>query len=182
MKLDKTFRAELSRAWLIEGLPDPLTRASEHIQIFDNYIHETRLRLRLLRVPETKEWTYILQQREPSGGERAEWKISEICLNEAEYEHFKVFEGHEIRKNRYFHEFGGRMFAFDVYLGALWGLNRARVEFSEQLEMEAFSVPAFAVAEITNEPFFDDANLVNCSFEDVQREVGRLLESGSQQM
>jgi CYTH domain-containing protein len=175
MKLDKTFRTELNRTWLIEGLPEPLTRASEHVQIFDNYIHETRLRLRLLRVPETKKWTFILQQRQPSGGDRAEWKISEIFLNEAEYEHFKVFEGHEIRKNRYFHEFSGRRFEFDVYLGTLWGMNRARVEFSERSEMAAFEIPAFAVAEITKEPFFDDANLVNCSFEDVQREVGRLL-------
>ena len=175
MKLDKTFRTELSRTWLIEALPEPLTRASEHIQIFDNYIHETRLRLRVIRFPETKEWTYILQQREANDVDPAEWKISEIFLNEAEYEHFKVFEGHEIRKNRYFHEFGGRMFEFDVYLGALWGMNLAKVEFSERSKMEGFEIPAFAVAEVTKEPFFDDANLVNCSFGDVQREVGRLL-------
>ena len=181
MKLDKTFRTELNRTWLIEGLPEPLTRASEHIQIFDNYIHETRLRLRVIRFPETKEWTYILQQREPNDGDSAEWKMSEIFLSEAEYEHFKVFEGNEIRKNRYFHEFGGRMFEFDVYLGALWGLNRARVEFSDRSGTQAFETPEFTVAEITRESFFDDANLVNVKFEDVQREAAKLLTNTPQE-
>ena len=42
---------------------------------------------------------------------------------------FEQFEGHEIRKNRYFHEFDLVNFAFDVYLGDLWGLNTARVDF-----------------------------------------------------
>jgi CYTH domain-containing protein len=178
MKLDKTFRTELNRSWLIEGLPAPLTRASEHIQIFDNYIHETRLRLRVIRFPETKEWTYILQQRESNDGDPAEWKISEINLSEAEYEHFKVFEGNEIRKNRYFYEFNGQRFEFDVYLGPLWGLNKARLGFSDRSTIEGAASPQFALAEITNEKFFDDANLVRCTFEDVQRKVEKLLKNG----
>ena len=179
MKLDKTFRTELNRTWLIEGLPEPLTRASEHVQIFDNYIHETRLRLRVIRFPETKEWTYILQQREANGVDPAEWKISEIYLNEAEYEHFKVFEGNEIRKNRYFHEFGGRRFEFDVYLGPLWGMNKVRLGFPDRSATEAFAAPQFALVEITNEKFFDDANLVRCSFEDVQSEAEKLLRNST---
>ena len=34
--------------------------------------------------------------------------------------------------------------------------------------------PGFVVAEITDEPFFDDAKLVNYRFEDVQVEAGKL--------
>ena len=175
MLTDKTFRIELHRSFLVEGLPEPLERKSSHLQLFDNYIHKTLLRLRSVRVPETKEWTLLLQKRYPAGEYGAEWRIEQIELTEAEYEHFKPFEGNEIRKNRYFEEFGGRRFEFDVYLGPLWGLNRARVEFASREEMDGFTPPVFTIVEVTDVPFFDDANLVNCKFEDVQAEVERIL-------
>ena len=175
MLTDNTIRTELHRTFLIEGLPEPLERKSSHLQLFDNYIHETRLRLRSVRVPETKEWTLLLQKRYRAGEYGAEWRIEEIKLTEAEYEHFKPFEGNEIRKNRYFEEFDGRRFEFDMYLGTLWGLNRAKVHFARREELESFVPPEFAIAEITEVPFFDDANLVNCKFEDVQAEVALLL-------
>ena len=172
---DKTFRTELHRTFLIDGLPEPLERKSSHLQIFDNYIHETPLRLRSIRVPESKEWTLMMQKRYPAGEYGAEWRVEEIRLTAKEYEHFKPFEGNEIRKNRYFAEFDGRRFEFDVYLGALWGLNRARVSFSGREEMSSFVPPDFVVLEVTDESFFDDANLVDQDLESVRREVERLL-------
>ena len=176
MLTDNTIRTELHRTFLIDGLPETLERKSSHLQLFDNYIHETRLRLRSIRVPETKEWTLLLQKRYPAGEcHGAEWRIKQIELTEAEYEHFKPFEGSEIRKNRYFEEFDGRRFEFDMYLGTLWGLNRARVNFGSREEMESFVPPGFAVAEVTEVPFFDDANLVNCKFEDVRTDVERIV-------
>jgi CYTH domain-containing protein len=167
---DKTYRTEFHRTFLIDALPEPLTPQASHLQFFDNYIHETRLRLRSIRVPETKEWTHILQQRFPvDPSHRGEWRYADIYLNEGEYEHFKAFEGNEIRKNRYFHEYDGRMFSFDIYLGQqLWGLNRARVEFTSLEALDVFEPPPWAVIEVTNNPFFDDANLVNRTFADVQ--------------
>jgi CYTH domain-containing protein len=167
---DKTYRTEFHRTFLIDALPEPLTPQSAHLQLFDNYIHETRLRLRSVRVPETKEWTHILQQRFPVEPEhRGEWKYADIYLNAAEYAHFKPFEGNEIRKNRYFHEYDGRMFTFDVYLGQqLWGLNRARVEFASPDDLAAFEPPPWAVIEITNKALFDAANLVKKEFEEIR--------------
>ena len=172
---DKTYRTEFYRTFLIDALPEPLTPQSSHLQIFDNYIHETRLRLRSIRIPETKEWTHILQQRFPvDPTHRGEWKYSDIFLDEAEYGQFKPFEGNEIRKNRYFHEYDGRMFAFDIYLGQqLWGLNRARVEFASLNDLADFEAPPWVVVEITNDAFFDDANLVERSFSDIQQELSK---------
>ena len=172
--MDKTYRTEFFRTFLIDALPAPLTPASSHIQIFDNYIANTRLRLRSIRVPETKEWRRVLQQRFSIGDEASRWKIAEMHLNDAEYAQLQIFEGTEIRKNRYFHEFDSRIVAFDVYLGTLWGLNKARIGFESEQELEGFVVPPFAVFEITSEPFFDDANLVNRSLEEVRIAVSKL--------
>ncbi len=88
--MDKTYETELRRVFLIEDLPAPLTRASRHLQIFDNYIERTRLRLRSVRVPETKQWTWVLQQR-IALADLSQWKVSEIHLNEAEHAAFEIF-------------------------------------------------------------------------------------------
>ena len=174
--MDKTYKTEFHRVFLVEALPEPLTRASRHLQFFDNYIANTRMRLRSVRDPETKGWTHVLQQRSPAEeNDLSCLKIAEIYLNEAEYDRFKLFEGSEVRKNRYFHEFGGRPFTFDVFLGDLWGLNVAKVEFADSASQHNFDPPSFAVFEVTKDPFFLGDNLVFKSFADVQSEVAKVV-------
>lgn len=180
MKMDKTTRIELRRVFMLENLPEPLTRASRHWQIFDNYIENTRLRLRSVRVPETKQWTWILQKHAPLESSFG-WEVAEIYLDEAEHAAFEIFEGREvrknervetleIRKNRYFYDFGGKEIEIDSYLGELWGLILAPVYFENSGEMENFSAPPFAVADVSNNEFFTGKNLIGKTFADVQRE------------
>lgn len=178
--MDKTYRTELRRLFLVEHLPEPMTRADRHLQIFDNYIENTRIRLRTLRVPETKEWTWILQQKFATGADLAQWKIAEIYLNEAEYHAFESFEGREIRKNRYFWESDGKRIEIDVFLGSLWGLNLARVCFETAEEMNEFQFP-FAVLEVTNDNFFNGENLVEKNFAEVQKKVAEIVEHSHSQ-
>jgi CYTH domain-containing protein len=173
--MNKTTENELYRAFLLDGLPEPLTRTSSHLQIIDNYIEKTRLRLRNIRDPYSNTLTYLLQQRfwtNESGVMMS--KLSEIHLNEAEHAAFEQFEGRDIRKNRYFHEFDRKMFLFDVYLGSLWGLHTARADFSSFDEMKEFEPPPFVVFEITNDPFFSGENLIGMNFDDIRSEVAKI--------
>ena len=173
--MNKTAQTEYFRLFLIESLPEPLLPKSAHLQLFDNYIENTRMRLRVVRDPQTKEWTRILQQRiTPNEADSSVTKLSEIYLNEAEYAAFERFEGREIRKNRYFHEFDGREISFDVYLGDLWGLHTARVDFDSAEERDAYEPPRFAIFEVTREAFFSGWNLVNKKFAEIQAEVSKL--------
>lgn len=171
--MDKTYRNELHRLFLLHNLPEPLTPASSHLQIFDNYIENTRLRLRSVREPETKKRTRILQQRFPAENLWS-WKIAEIYLNETEHEQFEQFEGREIRKNHYFHDFDFHRFEIDVYLGELWGLNTAKVLFETEEDLRNFKMPNFIVVEVTENPFFYGETLVEKKFSDVQEEVARI--------
>jgi CYTH domain-containing protein len=165
--MNKTAVTEYRRLFLIEKLPEPLEPKSAHIQIFDNYIEGTRMRLRLVRDPYSKNWTRILQQISVEESIHGGVRIAEIYLDDAEYSNFEQFEGREIRKNRYFHEIDGESFAFDVYLGNLWGLNTAQISSDILSRAEAVEPPSFAVFEITNDPFFLGANLVDRHFDDV---------------
>ena len=177
------YRTELRRVFLARELPAPLARASAHLQFFDNYIRDTRLRLRTIRSPQTRQWTWILEQRFPlDTKDLSRWQVSEIHLNEAEHAAFEIFEGREVKKNerietselrfnRYFYDFNNKKIEIDLFLNPLWGYNPAKVFFETEEEMENFALPDFAVAEITQNEFFIGRNLLGKTFEDVRNEI-----------
>lgn len=176
--MNKTAQTELHRLFLIEGLPEPLTPASSHLQMFDSYIENTRIRLRQIRDPYARSWTRILQQRFPFDEDHGTvTKLAEIYLNDTEYAAFERFEGREIRKNRYFAEIDRVSVAFDIYLGVLWGLNTARVDFDTREAMDNYLPPPFFIFEVSNDPFFAGENLVKKKFADVQEQVAGLSQN-----
>lgn len=176
------YKSEIRRVFLLQDLPEPLTRASEHLQFFDNYIENTRLRLRTIRSPHTKEWQWILEQRfAPDENNLAVWNVSEIFLSEAEHAVFEIFEGrqikqneriesNELRFNRYFFETSGKQMEIDVFLNPLWGLYLGKIFFDTEQAAKDFSMPDFAVGEVTQNPFFLGRNLIGKTFADVQEE------------
>lgn len=171
--MDKTPTASQKRVFLIEALPEPLTRASAHIQLFDNYLLDTDLRLRSIRDPETRGWRHSLQKRPGSGGDAPAADFSEIVLSDAERERFEIFDGSEIRKNRYYHEIDGRMWDFDVYLGKLWGLNTAIARDGTS----GIPIPPFAIFDVTSDHFFGGSTLVRQDFETLQKHLSDVGES-----
>ena len=184
--MNENHQTERRRIFLLRDLPAPLTRASEHLQFFDNYIENTRLRLRSVRAPQTKKWSWILEQRFPKDeNDFSIWNVSEIFLNETEHAAFEIFEGREIKKNervetgelrfnRYFYDAETGRMKIDVFLNPLWGLCLGKVFFDTEKEMKNFGAPDCAVAEVTQNEFFLGKNLVGKTIVDVQREFHRL--------
>jgi CYTH domain-containing protein len=165
----KYARVERERRFILRDMPEPLTRASEHVQIWDNYITGTRLRLRKIRTPQTKKWTLKLTQKfTPEPPDFSRTVITNTYLSAYEYEVLSIFEGNEIRKNRYPFEYEGRKYSIDVFLGALWGLILAETEFETDEEMRAFTPPPFIALEVTNDETFTGGKLVELSFEEIR--------------
>jgi CYTH domain-containing protein len=181
--MDKIYQTEFRRVFLLPDLPAPLTRASEHLQIFDNYIDNTRLRLRSIRSPHTREWFWILEQRnQMQANDLSGWEVSEIHLNEAEHQLFEHFEGREVRKNervetnelrfnRYSFEANGKLINIDFYLNPLWGLCLAKILFQTEAEMKEFVASDFFLIEVTQKENFLGRNLVGKTFAEVRRET-----------
>ena len=165
----KYARVERERRFLLRDMPEPLTRASQHVQIWDNYITGTRLRLRKIRTPQTKKWTLKLTQKyTPAPPDFSRTVITNTYLSAAEYEVLSVFEGNEIRKNRYAYEYEGRKYSIDVFLGALWGLILAETEFKSDEELRTFTPPPFVAREVTNDETFTGGRLVELTFEELR--------------
>ena len=184
--MNKTYRIELKRVFLLQNLPEPLTRASEHLQYFDNFIENTRLVLRSIRAPHTKEWTWVLEQREPIAPDNfSAWRVSEIYLNETEHQAFEQFEGREVSKNerietnelrfnRYFYEENETKYEIDVFLNPIWGLTLATIYFDSEDALNKSNPPGFALAEVTQNEFFIGKKLLGKTFADVQTEFEKM--------
>ena len=160
--------------YLLQDLPDGISRADHHLQITDNYITGTRLRIRKVRDPRTNKWTVKLTQKfAPEPADLSRTIITNTYLNAVEAETFSVFNSNEIRKNRYYFEYEGRKFSVDMFLGDLFGLVLAEVSFDRDEELLEFPKPPFALADVTNNPLFSGGHLSQSTFADVREEIVR---------
>jgi CYTH domain-containing protein len=165
----KYARVERERRYLLRGLPPGLRLSDPHTQITDNYVTGTRLRLRKVRDPRTNEWTLKLTQKQtPAPPDFARALITNMYLSPDEYEVLSVFEGNELRKNRYPYEHGGRAYSVDVFLGHLRGLVLAETGFDDDAEMDAFPAPPFAHLDVTRDELFTGARLVGLTAEELR--------------
>lgn len=170
----KYARLERERRYLLRDLPEGLSRADHHLQITDNYLTGTRLRIRKVRDPESNKWTVKFTQKfAPNPEDLSRTLITNIYLSALEAETLSIFEANEVRKNRYPFEFAGRRFSVDMFLGGLFGLVLAETSFETDAELDDFPPPPFALAEVTNNGIFTGGRLSELTFADIRREVER---------
>jgi len=170
----KYARVERERRYTLQDLPEGLTRASPHVQITDNYITGTRLRIRKVREPQTNKWTVKFTQKfAPNPQDSSRTIITNIYLNALEAETLAMFDANEIRKNRYPFEFEGRQFSVDMFLGDLFGLVLAEVSFATDEELANFPKPPFAIADVTDNEMFTGGKLCELAFTDIRDEIMR---------
>src|SRR5437016_2569278 len=165
----KYARVERERRFLLQDLPEGLDRADEHLQITDNYITGTRLRIRKVRNPRSNKWIVKFTRKfAPDPLDLSRTIITNIYLNATEAEVLSIFEANEIRKNRYRFEFEGRKFSIDMFLGDLLGLVLAEVSFETDAELDSFPLPPFALAYVTNDEVFTGGSLCNLTFAELR--------------
>ena len=168
----KYARIERERRYLLRDLPEGLDRADPHLQITDNYITGTRLRIRKVRDPKTNKWVVKFTQKfAPDATDLSRTIITNIYLTPIEAETLAIFEANEIRKNRYYFDFAGRRFSIDMFLGDLLGLVLAETSFETDADMSAFPPPPFALADVTNNEIFTGGKLCELTFADIRKEV-----------
>ncbi len=165
---------ERVRRYLLQDLPEGLSRADHHLQITDNYLTGTALRIRKVRDPKTNKWVVKFTKKftaDPRDLSRT--IITNIYLSAIEAETLAIFEANEIRKNRYYYEFEGRKFSVDMFIGDLFGLVLAEVSFDTDQELDQFPPPAFALADVTQIGLFTGGSLCELTFADIQNEIAK---------
>jgi CYTH domain-containing protein len=151
---------EIERRYLLRELPAGLTVRSPHVRITDHYIPRTRLRLRRMVDSRGGAVTRKLAQKfHADGSGPLETTITNLYLDEPEYEALRALGGREITKDRYAYPWRGRMYHIDVFHGPLEGLILAEIECETKEEMSSLPPPDFAAADVTAEEQFTGGNL-----------------------
>ena len=172
----KYAQVERERRYLLQDLPEGLSRADHHLQITDNYLTGTRLRIRKVRDPQTNKWVVKFTKKfAPNEADLSRTMITNLYLNAAEAETLSIFEANEIRKNRYYFDFEARRYSIDMFIGDLFGLVLAETSFESDEELDNFQMPPFAIADVTNNKTFAGGKLSELTYSDVRNEI---LQSG----
>ncbi len=122
--------------------------------IEDRYLPGTNLRLRKVTAPETPP-VFKLGKKYPGTGLSSR-PMTNIYLDAAEHAILAALSGASLTKRR--HDAGGG-FAIDVFEGALSGLVLAEVSADDEAALAAVAVPAWCVAEVTDDPAYAGGTL-----------------------
>jgi CYTH domain-containing protein len=148
---------EIERRYLLLRVPAGLT-ASPSRRITDHYLLPTRLRLR--RVEDAGAVIFKLGQKFRGGGQGAcETTITNLVLDEREYDLLRRLGGRAVVKDRYDYGWSGRRYGVDVFHGELAGLILAEVECETPEEAADLPLPDFAVADVTDDLDFTGGHL-----------------------
>jgi hypothetical protein len=165
--LPRYSKLELERRWLVDAGRLPAL-GERFRRIEDLYLDGGRLRLRAithqpggareLKLGKKYERTH------PAGG-----PITTLYLSEGEYAAFAGLPGARLAKRRY--GLGG--FSIDVFEGELAGLVLAEIEADDAAALAAIRPPAWAVDEVTEDPFFTGGSLCRISARELQARLRR---------
>jgi CYTH domain-containing protein len=164
---------EIERRYLLRELPADLIEADSW-HIVDRYISNTRLRLRQMTSATNQIIVLKLSQKyREAGQDQTQTTITNIYLNEEEYNCLYQLEAHEIVKKRYKYEYQGCTYGIDVFGGSQHGLILAEVEGETVEEIGSITSPVFALKEVTTDPFFTGGFLAPMTPEEFQKEFAK---------
>jgi hypothetical protein len=155
---DKYSLIEREKRFLLAALPDGMEKSFRLIE--DLYLPDTRLRLRKVTNPLGQILELKLTQKFlVKGQQTAERSITNLYLNQTEYETFATLPGHRLRKRRYGYTVWGYHYAIDVFEEQLAGLMLAEIDYAN----EPPALPSFALKDVTDDVFFTGGHLATLS-------------------
>ena len=98
--------------------------------------------------------------------------MTNIYLEEAEYQVFENLAHTTVIKVRYSYNYEGLDYSLDRFEGHLEGLLLAEIESQGKMDITILPVPDFAVRDVTNEPFFTGRNLAGITKVEYQHWLG----------
>lgn len=155
-KFGKYVHPEVERKFLLAALP---SGATFHATITDHYIPATTLRLRRMQTEREVTWKFGQKLRVQPHDARVILHTN-FYLSEAEFIFLvSTLPSHPLEKRRYRFHRGALPMAVDQFQGPLEDLVLAEVDFGPNGDPASFPIPAFALAEVTDDERFTGARL-----------------------
>ena len=155
----KYSRIEYERRFLVSPDSDWKARVESYSKTFeDKYLHNSRLRLRILTDSDSDRRLIKLTKKFESDSPYFQM-ITSIILSSDEYRMFDSLAGSFLKKTRYYHNYRGQVFSIDVFEGELNGLILCETERDSLEALMSAEFPIYAKREVTEDSFFTGGNL-----------------------
>jgi CYTH domain-containing protein len=163
----KYTRVEYERRFLVREDANWRDRIDPGTRVLDDkYLRDTRLRLRI--VTDTESGHRIVKLTKKADSTSPYFRtVSRILLSPAEYTVLDAVDGDRLTKTRYHCTHLGRTYAIDRFDGELDGLVLCEVEAADLDDLMKAEPPDFAYREVTEDAFFDGANLCRIGREEL---------------
>lgn len=163
--------AEYEVGYLARTIPEGLA-ACKYTVIEDIYFsaRSPHPKLRIRRKDDFYELTKKTQIDPNDAGQQRE---ENVTLTPEEYQALAQGDGSKVSKLRYYLPYQGRIAEVDVFQGDLEGLVVVEVEFDTIGEKAVFTMPAFCLAEVTQEEGIAGGVLAGKSYEDISEVLAR---------
>lgn len=157
---------ELERTFLARELP-PTLQECECKEMLDIYLPQgaqhPHLRIR------KRGDIYEMTKKQPIEiGDSSRQLETTIPLSKEEFDDLAVIKGRRVQKTRYYYPYEGRRLEIDVFSGNLAGLVLIDVEFASIEEKDAFVIPDFCLADVTQEEFVAGGMLCGKLYQDIE--------------
>ena len=162
---------ELERTFLAKELPD--LSSCKFKDMIDIYIPK-EIDHAQIRIRKNGD-KYEMTKKQPLiEGDSSRLVEQTINLSEEEFNGLeKELVGRRVYKRRYLLDFEGRIAEVDVFLKDLEGLVLVDFEFEKEEEKQAFSMPFFCLADVTQEEFIAGGMLCAKSYSDLEADLAR---------
>jgi len=161
---------EIERTFLAKKLPD-LSKCKKK-EMLDIYIPTTESMHARIRIRKNGDKYELTKKTPVKEGDHSQLREETIHLSEDEFNTFeKGVKGKRVHKNRYLFEYKGKTAEIDVFIDDLAGLVLVDFEFSSAEEKNAFKMPTFCLADVTQEDFIAGGILCGKSYKDLENEL-----------
>jgi CYTH domain-containing protein len=156
---------EIEVTYLAAALPEGLANC-KHADIEDIYLPATAAipKVRLRRKQDAYEFTKKSMSDPNDKGQQHEQNIS---LTAEEYAALAKGDGRKVTKTRYLLPYHNLVAEIDVFQGPLAGLVLVEFEFPDLAAKQAFVMPDFGLADVTQEDFIAGGALAGRSYADI---------------
>ncbi len=162
---------ELERTFLAKFLPKGLEK-SPCKEILDIYVpkESSHSALRIRKNGSTYE---ITKKTVPNEKDHSVLLEENILLTAEEFAAFSNIPANRVHKIRYYHPFQGYTAEVDIFQDELKGLVLVDFEFENEQQKNAFQMPDFCLADVTEEEFLAGGKLCGKKFADIEAELKR---------
>lgn len=160
---------ELEKTYLAKYLPKGLKKFPSK-EIKDIYIPKESYHP-VLRVRKNGD-VYQMTKKEPvEDRDSSEQYEHTIKLTKKEFTALEKLSGKKSRKIRYYYELSGRTYEIGVFKDALAGLVLIDVEFIDKKDKDAFEMPDFCLADVTQEEIFAGGMLAGKKYSNLTKDL-----------